>query len=126
MPKVFLPAVCGLILIAGSLPAFDAPGIIKKVDPDKRLLFVHAGGQDRTVKIAQDCKVLGADDKPLADGLKAKELKEGAEVTITMQRSEGGPIIKVIRLGRRGGPPQGNPGGRKSASPPSVSSRSPR
>src|SRR5262249_31245233 len=34
------------------------------------------------------------------EGHKAKELKEGAEVTITVERTDGGPSIKAIRLGK--------------------------
>src|SRR5262249_14215724 len=34
------------------------------------------------------------------EGHKAKELKEGAAVTITAERTDGGPIIKAIRLGK--------------------------
>src|SRR6185312_15687955 len=85
---------------------------IKKVDVAKGEIDVHAGGKDRTVKVAGDLKVLGTDDKPLPDGLKANELKEGAEVTLTIQGGqEGGPVIKVIRLGKRDNPrsPQGGP-----------------
>jgi hypothetical protein len=103
MRRMFPIAALALTLCAGSLLAFDAPGVIKKVDVEKGLLFVHAGGQDRTVKIDKDVKVLGTDGKPLADGLKAKELKEGAEVTITVERVDGGPVIKAIRLGKTTG-----------------------
>lgn len=103
MRRVFLAAVFGLVLFAGGLLAFEAGGILKKVDAEKGVIFIHAGGQDRTVKVAKDVKVLGTDGKPLADGLQAKELKEGAEVTITVERSDGGPVIKAIRLGKQGG-----------------------
>src|SRR5262245_2429447 len=88
-----------LLLVVGSLPAFDAVGTIKKVDADKGVLHIHANGQDRTVKVARDVKVRDADGKELADGLRAKELKEGAEVTVTVEREDGGPVIKAIRLG---------------------------
>jgi hypothetical protein len=89
-----LDVECSLIalgLCVGHLSAVDAVGTIKKVDPEKRVLFIHANGQDRTVSIDNDVKVLGADGKPLPDGLKAKELKEGAEVTVTVERTDGGP-----------------------------------
>jgi hypothetical protein len=82
------------------LAAFDAVGTIKKVDADKGVLYIHANGQDRTVKIDKDVMVLGTDGKPLADGLKAKELKEGAEVTVTVERDGDTPVIKAIRLGK--------------------------
>src|SRR5262249_60110349 len=97
-----LPLLTSLVALtlSTSLWAFDAVVTIKKVDAEKGVLSIHANGQDRTVTIDKDVKVLGADGKPLPDGLKAKELKEGAEVTITVERTDGGPIIKAIRLGK--------------------------
>ena len=103
MRRLFPTAILVLLLFVGGLSAFDAVGTLKKVDAEKHILFVHAGGQDREVKIAKDVKVLGTDGKPLADGLKAKELKEGAEVTITVEREDYQPIIKAIRLGKHVG-----------------------
>jgi Cu/Ag efflux protein CusF len=103
MQRTFLAAAIGLFLSVASLSAFEAVGTIKKVDAEKGTVYIYANGQDRTVKVEADAKVLGTDGKPLADGLKAKELKEGAEVTITVERGDGGPIIKAIRLGKQSG-----------------------
>ncbi len=99
MQRLFLTAALGLVLVSSSLLGFEVPGTIHKVDAEKRLLYVHAGGQDRTVKIAPDAKILDKDGKPLGDGLKARELKEGAVVTLTVERGDGGPVIQGIRLG---------------------------
>lgn len=101
MLRKLMAVAFGLLLFAGSLLAFDAVGTLKKVDADKGFIFIHANGQDRTVKVAKDAKVLGTDGKELADGLRAKELKEGAEVTATVEREDGGPVIKAIRLGKQ-------------------------
>jgi Cu/Ag efflux protein CusF len=79
---------------------FEAVGTLKKVDTENRLLYMHANGQDRTVPIHKDAKVLGTDGKPLPEGLKAKELKDGAEVTVTVERTDDGPVIMSIRLGK--------------------------
>src|SRR5262249_4568818 len=79
MKRALLIAALALAVTAQNTAAFDAVGTIKKVDAEKGVLYIHANGQDRTVKIDKDVKVLGADGKPLADGLKAKELKDGAE-----------------------------------------------
>jgi len=113
---MFLTAVLVVALSAGRLLAFEAVGTLlkKAVDAEERLLYIHAGGQDRTVKIAKDVKILGTDDKPLADGLKAKELKEGAEVTVTVEQEDGSPVIKGIRLGRRPGGARTAEGGKPS------------
>jgi hypothetical protein len=88
------------LLLVNSAPAFDAVGTIKKIDAEKSLLYIHANGQDRTVKIDKEVKVLDANGKPLADGIKSKELKEGADVTVTVERDGDGPVIKAIRLGK--------------------------
>jgi hypothetical protein len=101
MRRVIAGIVLGLTLLAGNLLAFEAVGIIKKVDGEKGVLYIHANGQDRTVKLARNVKVLGTDGKELADGLRAKELKEGAEVTVTVERGDGGPEIQAIRLGKQ-------------------------
>ena len=104
MRREILTAAFALALSA-PLAAFDAVGTLHKVDAEKGVLSLHANGQDRTVRLDKDVKVLGADGKPLADGLKAKELKEGAEVTVTVERGDAGPVIKVIRLGRHAAGP---------------------
>jgi hypothetical protein len=108
MRRVLMGAVLGLVLCAGGLLAFEVGATIKKVDAENGILYVHAGKQDRQVKIAKDVKVLGTDGKDLPDGLKAKELKEGTEVTLTIEPENGAPAIKAIRLGRRPGAGGGN------------------
>jgi hypothetical protein len=99
MRRLSLLAAVAVLLVTRPSPAFDAVGTIKKVDAEKSVLYIHANGQDRTVKIDKEVKVLDADGKPLADGIKSKELKEGAEVTVTVERDGDGPVIKAIRLG---------------------------
>jgi hypothetical protein len=94
-----------LFISVAPLSGFEAVGTLKKVDAETGVLHINAGGQDRTVRIDKDVKVLGTDGKTLADGLKAKELKEGAEVTVTVERGDDGPVIKAIRLGRSDGGP---------------------
>jgi hypothetical protein len=113
MRRAFLPAAFGLLLCASGLPALEALGTIKKVDLDRGMIVVFANGQDRNIKIASDVKVLGDDGKPLADGLKSKEFKEGADVTITVDLDQGQPVLKAIRVGKHlakapgNDPPQG-------------------
>lgn len=97
----FLGAWCALLLGAGSLLALEAVGTLKKVDAERGVVIVFAGGQDRTLKADKDTKFLDAAGKPLPDGLKSKELKENAEVTITVERENNEPILKAIRLGRK-------------------------
>lgn len=94
-------ASCIVILLGGSLLAFEATGTIQRVDAEKGLLVITVNGQDRTVKIAKDIKVLDKEGKDLAGGLKSKELKEGAEATFTIEPDKNEPIIKAIRLGKK-------------------------
>lgn len=94
-------AWCALLTLVGSLSAFEAVGTIKKIDVEKGVLIIQAKDQERTVKVDKAVKVLDAKGNELADGLKAKELKEGVEATFTVERENNEPVIKVIRLGKR-------------------------
>jgi hypothetical protein len=80
--------------------AFEAVGTINKVDADRGVISIHANGGDHRVKVAGDAKILGADGKPLADGLRSRELKEGVEVTVTVEPVDNQPVVSAIRLGR--------------------------
>jgi hypothetical protein len=83
-----------VLTFAGVALAVDHPVTIKKVDADKRVLVVHAGDKDRSVSVAADVKVLGSDGKELADGLRTKELTDGATATISVEKQ----VITAIRL----------------------------
>src|SRR5262245_48090232 len=98
MRRILLAAI-GLVLFAGGLLAFEVTGTIKKVDAEKSVLYVDAGGQDRTVKVADDAKFLDKNGKPLADGLKSKELKDGTTVTLSVELVDGRPTINAIKMG---------------------------
>lgn len=102
MYRRLLLAQVALLIFAGRLMALEAVGTIKQVDAEKGVLIVYAGGQDRTLKADKDLKVLDKEGKPLGDGLKAKEFKEGAEVTITVERKDQELILMAIRLGAVG------------------------
>src|SRR5262249_7538233 len=118
MVRRFLGACCVLVLLAGRPPALEAVGTVKKVDADKGVVIVFAGGQDRTLKADKDLKVLDEKGKDLADGLKSKELKEGTRVTITVERENNELVLKQLRLGGKEvakARPGGNDPRRKSA-----------
>ena len=66
MRRLFFTALLGLLFAATVALALEAPATIKKIDADQGAILVHAGGQDRTLKIAADVKVIGKDGKPLA------------------------------------------------------------
>jgi hypothetical protein len=98
MRSQLLAVLAGLLLTTGGLAAFDVVATLINLDADKGVVQVRAG-QERTVPVAKGATVLDTDGKPLAGGLKAKELKDGAVVTLTAERGTGGPEVRAIRLG---------------------------
>ena len=66
--------------------------------PTGGLLTVTADGQTRTIRVPEGVKVLDASGGELGDGLRAKELHEGAPVTLGVQRNGGRPTLQEIRL----------------------------
>jgi hypothetical protein len=103
MRRVLL-AVVIVPLAAVALLAFqfDVAGTIRKIDAGNGDLLVYVSGQDRSLKIDRAVKVLDMDGGPLTDGLNAKELKEGADVTITLDMRPEGFVVTAIRLGTAG------------------------
>jgi hypothetical protein len=111
-----------LLLAAPSLFALEAVGTVRRLDSEQGVLVVFANGAERTLSIAKDVKILGADGTPLADGLAAKELKEGAEVTVTVERAgSSGPELRSLRLGRHAAP--GGPGRGPAGGPPAITEK---
>jgi hypothetical protein len=100
MRRVFVLALLALLACARGALALEAHGTVKSIDAGKGTAVIFANGQDRDLKIADDVKVSGLDGQPLAGGIKAAELKEGADVTITVEFEGDGPVLKAIRLGR--------------------------
>jgi enterochelin esterase-like enzyme len=84
---------------------FDVRAVIKRVDADPGVVVFTAGGTERRAQAEKDVKVLDAESKPLEGGLRVPDLKEGAVVTLTIERQGARPIIKVIRLGSQGPKP---------------------
>ncbi len=91
-------AIVVLAFVSQSL-GFEVGAIIRKIDVDKRIAIVFANGRDRTVKIAADAKIQDRDGKKLNGGLGAKELHEGATVTLHVEIDGNMPTIVSIRLG---------------------------
>jgi hypothetical protein len=95
MRRSLLTAAVMLLTLA-PVGAVDAIGTIQRIDIERRVLFMHAGGQDRAVRLDSDVRVLGRDGTPLPGGITSTELRAGAEVTVTLD----GHFVTVIRLGR--------------------------
>jgi hypothetical protein len=89
-----------LLLIADALLAFDVVGTFRKVDRQGGFLYIHTAGQDRSIKLGSNVKVLGTDGQPLAGGLSAKELKDGTGVTVAIELRPDGLVVTEIRLGK--------------------------
>jgi hypothetical protein len=111
----FTSAIFGLVLLTGTLFALEAVGTIKSVDAEKGIVVVVANGRDRTLKADPKLKVLDAKGEALADGLKAKELKEGADVTVTVEFEKNEAILKTLQLGRKRAAPAAPPTGGKTS-----------
>jgi hypothetical protein len=93
-----LVSILVFFLAVGVLLAFDVQATIKKIDADKGMIYFNAKDKDRAAKVDAGAKVVGADGKPLDGGLKAKELREGAVVTLSIENVDGKPIIKALKL----------------------------
>jgi hypothetical protein len=98
MLRSLVGAVTALLVLAASVRAFEVEATLKKVDADRGVVVVTAGGQDRTIPFPKDARVLDGEGKELADGLKAKELKEGAAVVLSAEPKDGKPVLRSIRL----------------------------
>ncbi len=101
MRRITSLAALACLILASAVQAqsFQVNGTVKSVDAEKGILYVNAGGRDREVQIAADAKFLGDDGKPLSDGIKAQDIKPGAQVTLTLSRGEKGPTIVQLQLG---------------------------
>lgn len=100
MLRMLVGAAVGLIVCVSNLSALEATGKLKSVDADKGVVVVAANGQDRTLTADKNVKVLDEQGKDLPDGLKAKELKDGVEVTVTVEIVDKTPVLKKLQLGK--------------------------
>jgi hypothetical protein len=106
-----------VVAVTGQAFGFEVGAIIRKIDAEQRMAQVFAGGQERSVAVASDVRVQDEKGANLSGGLTAKELKEGAIVTLTVEPNGGRPTIMAIRMGgnvnappRGGAPGKGAPG----------------
>jgi hypothetical protein len=102
MLRSFFGAIACLMFSAVGARAFDVEATINKVDADKGVVTFTSNQKERHAKAADNLKVVGADGKELADGLKATELKEGAKATLTIEAVNNQPVLRIIKLGKQG------------------------
>ena len=101
MCRIWAISFSALLFFVSSATAFDAAGTIKKVDVANGIVIVQAGGQERTINVAGEVKVLDTTGAPLVGGLKAKELHEGVGATFSIEPNQGRPLITAIQLGTK-------------------------
>jgi len=99
MWRYLLCTLAAVVLLAGRLPALEVRGVVKKVDVERRMLVLTAGQQDHTIHVPEGVKVLDAAGQELPDGLRAKDLREAATVTLSVDRQDGKMTLRAIRLG---------------------------
>jgi hypothetical protein len=100
-------AVVVVFAVASQSMGFEVGAIILKIDTENRMAVVLANGRERTVKIAANVEIQDGKGEDLSGGLAAKELKEGAVVTLTVERDGNMPAIVSIRLGGKVNPQTG-------------------
>ena len=101
MLRAVLPLLLGLLLLLQGSTSFQAFGILRRIDVERRVLHVFSNGQERMVPLARGARILNKEGKSLPGALLAPELAAGAEITVTVERGDAGPQIAVIRLGRQ-------------------------
>ncbi|HEX4149694.1 MAG TPA: hypothetical protein VHY20_11935, partial [Pirellulales bacterium] len=93
-------------MVPSLLLGFEAQVVIKKIDVDKHVMVVFGGGRERLLKVADDATFQDAQGNTLAGGLTAKELKDGLNARLTVERKGQEPMIQSVRLGGDGGQAQ--------------------
>ncbi len=81
--------------------AAEIHAVVKEVDVDQRMLVVIAGQQQRSIHVPERVKVIDAEGRESPDGLKTKELREGAAITLVAEPKDGKPVLREIRLGAK-------------------------
>jgi hypothetical protein len=95
---IVVSAAAGMLL-GSAAAAFEVAATIKSVDAAQRRVQFSAGSQERTARVDPQASIVDEKGAPLADGLKAVQLKPGAAVVITVERVNNQPLIRGIRLG---------------------------
>lgn len=107
MLRKFVCAVFVLFVGVGFVIAADEmmKAKIEKVDLEKGRITIKGDGADaKPINInveKQKTKLLGADGKELADGIKSKDLKEGTEVTVTFEKKDNKTTYKEIKINKK-------------------------
>jgi hypothetical protein len=99
MMRMFAAAAALLFIGVGALLADELKGKVKSVDTEKmQLVVTDDSGKEQTVTIGKEAKILGPNGKPQRMGLKSKQLKEGAPVTITYETKDGQMTASEVHI----------------------------
>lgn len=104
-PALLTAPAC-LLLLTALLPGQEGiqQGTIKRVDADRGLVTITAGGKDLELIVTPESRLVGGDNPPLAKRLKAGAVKEGAAVLFKAGDRGGKKVLIGLRLadGRAG------------------------
>jgi Cu/Ag efflux protein CusF len=116
MARRLFGVVAAVALFATVLLAQEGPqrGKIKKVDADKGIVTLTVDGKDLEVQVTDDTKLVDASNMDVAQRLKDKAFKEGADVVFKAEERGGKKVLVGMRLGG-GGQGPGGPGNIRSA-----------
>ncbi len=93
MLRRLLCTMVALLFMTGGLLAAEVKGKVKSVDADKSTITVTVGEKDQTFTVAKDAKVSVGTVKDL------KDLKAGANVTLTTEKKAGKEVVTGIMGG---------------------------
>ena len=80
---------------------FEVLAVLQTVDSGSRMITAFANGRDRTLLVATEAPILDESGQPLKDGLNSKQLVEGLNVSLTVQRGDRAPTILVLQIGKK-------------------------
>ena len=80
---------------------FEVVAVLRTVDSESRMITAFANGRDRTLLVATEAQILDESGQPLKDGLNSKQLVEGLNVSLTVQRGDRAPTILVLQIGKK-------------------------
>ena len=80
---------------------FEVVAVLQTVDSGSRMITAFANGRDRTLLVAAEAQILDESGQPLKDGLNSKQLVEGLNVSLTVQRGDRAPTILVLQIGKK-------------------------
>jgi hypothetical protein len=98
MLRTCLGTVLLVLWAVSGLEADEIKGKLKKVDAGKGIVIVTVGNKDQQFVVGPDAKVVTNKGDAIKEGLKAKGLGAGAQVTITTASKDGQEVVTELKL----------------------------